>query len=95
MKIGLIILCLLSASYPAMAKVIHHYHHDHHLHRRVLSLERRDRSIRPQIRAHLTCDTVRGYVAQVGLDQALAVARSAGMTSSEERTARRCIESKS
>jgi hypothetical protein len=78
-----------------MAKVVHHYHHDRHLHRQVRSSEHQDRSVRPQSSAHLTCDAVRGYVAQVGLEQALAVARSAGMTSSQERTARRCIESKS
>jgi hypothetical protein len=41
--------------------------------------------------SHITCDMVRSYVAQVGLAQATAMARAAGMTSSEERRARQCL----
>lgn len=43
--------------------------------------------------AHITCEMVRAYVAQVGLVQARAMAVSAGMTASQERRAKRCLES--
>jgi hypothetical protein len=45
-------------------------------------------------RLHITCAMVRNYVAQVGLVQAKAMADAAGMTASEERTAKRCLEKK-
>jgi hypothetical protein len=94
-KTGLIIFCFLAASYPATAKVLRHHHHDRHLHRHARSGERHDYTgVTPQMRAHITCDMVRAYVAQVGVEQARAVARAAGMTGSEERQARRCIESR-
>jgi hypothetical protein len=41
--------------------------------------------------SHITCDMVRSYVAQVGLEQAKAMAIAAGMTASEERRARQCL----
>jgi hypothetical protein len=44
--------------------------------------------------SHITCDMVRSYVAQVGLQQARAMAVAAGMTPSEERQARQCLASK-
>lgn len=66
-RIGLIIVCFLAASYPATAKVFHHHHH--HLHRHVRSSEHHDHAgVTPQKRLHITCDTVRAYVAQVGLE---------------------------
>jgi hypothetical protein len=40
---------------------------------------------------HITCETVRAYVAQVGLQQARAVAVAHGMTAWQERLARRCL----
>jgi hypothetical protein len=40
------------------------------------------------------CAKVRAYVAQVGLQQARAVALAAGMTASQEREAARCLERK-
>jgi hypothetical protein len=45
----------------------------------------------PGARSHITCDMVRSYVAQVGLEQAKAMAVAAGMTSSEEHRARQCL----
>ena len=39
----------------------------------------------------ISCETVRAFVAQVGLVQARAVALSYGMTASQERHARRCL----
>jgi hypothetical protein len=43
--------------------------------------------------AGITCEMVRAYVAQVGVVQARAMALSAGMTASEERRAKHCLES--
>jgi hypothetical protein len=42
--------------------------------------------------SRITCETVRAYVAQVGLEQAKAMAQAAGMTQSEERAAAQCLE---
>ena len=39
----------------------------------------------------ISCETVRAFVAQVGLVQARAVALSYGMTASQERQARHCL----
>jgi hypothetical protein len=43
----------------------------------------------------INCETVRAYVGQVGLAQAEALARAAGMTASQERRARQCFAEKS
>jgi hypothetical protein len=40
---------------------------------------------------HVNCASVRAYVSEVGLVQAKALARAAGMTASQERRARRCF----
>jgi hypothetical protein len=57
-------------------------HHHHHRERPTASHSR------------LSCETVRAYVAQVGLAQAKAMAQAAGMTGSEERQAAQCLEKK-
>jgi hypothetical protein len=44
--------------------------------------------------SHIYCATVRAYVVQVGLVQAKALARAAGMTASQELRARRCFAEK-
>jgi hypothetical protein len=41
--------------------------------------------------SQINCETVRAYVAQVGLVQASALARAAGMTAWQEWKARRCL----
>jgi hypothetical protein len=41
--------------------------------------------------SQVTCEMVRSYVAQVGVEQARTMAKANGMTSSEEQTARRCL----
>jgi hypothetical protein len=93
-KTGLTILCLLAASYPAMAK--YHHHYDRHFHRHASYSQRHDHArVSPEMRAHVTCDMVRAYVAQLGIEQARAMARAAGMTMLEERKARHCLESES
>jgi hypothetical protein len=47
----------------------------------------------PGAHSNITCDMVRNYVAQVGVQQAKAMAVAAGMTASEERKARQCLAS--
>jgi hypothetical protein len=44
--------------------------------------------------AQVNCETVRAYVGQVGLAQATALARAAGMTAGQEWRARRCLAKK-
>jgi hypothetical protein len=44
--------------------------------------------------SHVNCETVRAYVGQVGLAQATAPARAAGMTPGQEWRARRCLAKK-
>jgi len=44
--------------------------------------------------SHINCETVRAYVAQVGLVQARTLARAAGMTAGQEWRARRCLARK-
>jgi len=41
--------------------------------------------------SHINCETVRAYVTQVGLVQARALAKAAGMTAGQEWRARRCL----
>ena len=41
--------------------------------------------------ASITCETVRAYVARLGMAQARAMARANGMTSAQERKARQCL----
>lgn len=42
----------------------------------------------------ISCETIRAYVAQVGLMEAKAQARAAGMTVQQERRARQCFVNK-
>ena len=44
--------------------------------------------------SHINCETVRAYVAQVGLVQARTLARAAGMIAGQEWRARRCLARK-
>ena len=57
-------------------------HHNHHREAAMTSHSR------------ISCETVRAYVAQVGLAQAKAMAQAAGMSETEERQARQCLEKK-
>lgn len=71
----------VAAAYPALAK--HHHHHRYH-----------DGDHASAAHPRVSCETVRAYVAQVGLAQAKALAQSAGMTDAEEREAAHCLEKK-
>ena len=77
-KAVLLFLIFIATCYPAFAK----HHHLHH----------RDGATTSNPR--VSCETVRAYVAQIGLAQAKAMAQAAGMTESEERQARQCLEKK-
>jgi hypothetical protein len=44
--------------------------------------------------SHVNCETVRAYVAQLGLARATTLARAAGMTAGQEWRARRCLANK-
>jgi len=80
-KTAVLAFILVAASYPALARH-HSKHHSHH----------RDHAIASHPR--VSCETVRAYVAQVGLAQAKAMAQAAGLTQSEEREAAQCLEKK-
>jgi hypothetical protein len=86
---ALLMVVLLTASYPSMAKPYHGHravaHTTHHA----------NRISEPDSHSAITCEMVRAYVAQVGLAQATAMAQSAGITSSEKDRARRCLAQKS
>jgi hypothetical protein len=42
----------------------------------------------------ITCEMVRAYVAKVGMGQAIAMAKSAGISAAEEERARQCLAKK-
>jgi hypothetical protein len=86
---ALLMLVLLTASGPAMAKPYHgHRHVARTVHHPNSSGER-------EAHSGITCEMVRAYVAQVGLAQAVSMAQSAGITSAEKERARRCLAEKS
>lgn len=85
---ALLTLVLLTASYPAMAK----YRGHHYVAR---TLHHGNGASANESHSGITCDMVRAYVAQVGMAQAVAMAESAGITSSEKERARRCLAEKS
>jgi uncharacterized protein YdeI (BOF family) len=75
-KTALLTLVFLVGSYPALAR-----QHRHHHQERASSSHSRT-----------TCDMVRAYVAQVGLEQAKAMAQAAGVTEAQAREAAQCLE---
>ena len=77
MKAALLILISVTAASPVLAKPYHAYQNAGHAARSKSS--------------HISCATVRAYVGQVGMVQAKALARAAGMTASQERRARQCF----
>jgi len=81
MKTALLMLIMFAGGSPALAKPHHAYQNS-------------KRAVRAEF-SRINCDTVRAYVGQVGLVQAKALARAAGMTASQERRARQCFAEKS
>jgi hypothetical protein len=107
-KTALLALVAIAVASPSMAKSYHHHHGDHrasshhrvyaerdHHHRAEAERDHRRGYAEKPAPAHagITCEMVRAYVAQVGAVQARAMALSAGMTASEERRAKHCLES--
>jgi hypothetical protein len=96
-KAALLTLIAVAVSGPSMAKTHHHHHvyraaSNHRVHD--AKHEVKHEANPASAHAHITCDMVRAYVAQVGLAQAKAQALSAGMTASEEQRAKRCLDKK-
>ncbi len=77
-KTALLSLILVAAGSPAMAS-------PHRTHRHSASIP---------APSHINCGVIRDYVREVGLAQATAMARAAGMTASQERRARQCLAKK-
>jgi hypothetical protein len=82
----------------------HAYHHHHHhtggrhyayhhrgRHHEHAYQRHRDNDYDGVKRSQITCAMVRSYVAQMGLEQAKAMAAAAGITAAEERRARQCL----
>jgi hypothetical protein len=80
MKIALLMMIFVTIASPVLANPYRTYHD--------ADQTRWDES------SHINCGTVCAYVAQVGLVQARALARAAGMTSGQEWRARRCLAKK-
>jgi hypothetical protein len=86
----------------------HHYaarksHHDHHdvarKSRHADHYAARKSHDEHQYAAHashsgITCEMVRAYVAKMGMGQAIAMAKSAGMSAADEERARHCLANK-
>jgi len=89
MKRAALLMLVLLTVCPAAAKT----HHGHHFVAR--TIHHANRASDTDSHSGITCDMVRAYVAQVGLAQAIAMAQSAGITSSEKERARRCLDEKS
>ena len=86
-SVALLTLALLTASYDAATARPYRGHHyisrtTHHV----------NRASESESHSGITCEMVRAYVAQVGMAQAVAMAESAGITSSEKERARRCLQ---
>jgi hypothetical protein len=77
MKTALLMLFFVTAGSPVLAEPYHAYQNS-------------GQAVRGES-SHINCETVRAYVGQVGLVQAKALARAAGMTASQERRARQCF----
>jgi len=83
---------------------VHHHlpqHHHHYAARVAYPADHHTRASQPSDRetAHtshsgITCEMVRAYVAKVGMGQAIAMAKSAGISAAEEERARQCLAKK-
>lgn len=93
-RVALLTLLSFALSCPVMAKP-HHFHRDHHHHyaartsRHTAHHTAHDTA--PASHSGITCDMVRAYVATVGLSQAVAMAKSAGISAADEERARQCL----
>lgn len=97
---------VMAKPHPLHHHQFRHHHHSaartsHHADRHARTshdADRHNRAVHSDT-AHashsgITCEMVRAYVAKVGMDQAIAMAKSAGITASEEERARQCLAKK-
>lgn len=93
---ALLTLLSFALSCPVTAKP-HHVHRDHHHHHHYAARTSRHTAhdtahdTAPASHSGITCDMVRAYVATVGLSQAVAMAKSAGISAADEERARQCL----
>lgn len=86
-RTAMLVFVLVTVAYPALA----YQHRSHSPHRNHPHAVRSDSRSRIEGRSRITCEMVRSYVAQVGIEQAKAMAVAAGMTAADERRARQCL----
>jgi hypothetical protein len=89
-KAALLTLALLTVSYPVLAKSHHDHHHSarksrHDHHHAVRKSQQTHHSVATDPHSQVTCEMVRSYVAQVGLEQAKAMALSANISVSDRK----------
>jgi len=92
---ALLTLLSFALSCPVMAKP-HRLHHTHHRHHYAARTSHHAEHHTAQYTAHasragITCEMVRAYVAKVGMGQAIAMAKSAGISAADEQRARQCL----
>lgn len=97
---ALLTLLSFALACPVMAKPHHlhnfHHAHHHHHHQYAARTSHHARHNTADDTAHashsgITCEMVRAYVAKVGLGQAIALAKSAGISAADEQRARQCL----
>jgi hypothetical protein len=65
------------------------HHHSHHAHAQISRHGHSHQAVSEH--SGITCETVRAYVSQVGLEVARSMARANGMTRAQEHEARQCL----
>jgi hypothetical protein len=89
---ALLTLSLLVFSYPVIAKPHYFHHHQfHHHHYAARKSYHADHDTARASHSGITCEMVRAYVAKVGMGQAIAMAKSAGISAADEARARQCL----
>jgi len=86
-RTAVLVFVFVTVAYPTLA----YQHRSHLLHRSHPHAVRNEGQSGFESHSHITCAMVRSYVAQVGLEQAKAMAAAAGMTAADERRARQCL----
>ena len=94
---ALLTLLSFALSCPVTAKPHHLHHLHHHRHHQYVAHASHSaehhaaRDTAGASHAGITCEMVRAYVAKVGLGQAMAMAKSAGISAADEQRARQCL----
>lgn len=92
---ALLTLLSFALSCPVTAKPHHFHHRYHHRHEAARTSHHADHYTAHDTarasHAGITCEMVRAYVAKVGLGQAIAMAKSTGISAADEQRARQCL----